>query len=105
MYQDYLDKLPARLAQLRTEKNVTARKMSLDIGQNCGYINDIENNKTLPSMEGFFYICDYLKITPSDFFENESQKPEKLQHVMDKLKNLDNTQLDSVAYIIEKLVK
>ena len=33
-----------RLVQLRMQKNVSARDMSLSIGQSAGYINNIENN-------------------------------------------------------------
>lgn len=56
-----------RLSELRMLKNVSAREMSLAIGQNQGYINNIENGNNLPSMMAFFYICDYLEITPMDF--------------------------------------
>ena len=34
-----------RLVQLRMAKGVSARDMSLSLGQNPGYINSIENNK------------------------------------------------------------
>ena len=53
-----------RLVQLRMAKGVSARDMSLSLGQNPGYINSIENNKTFHSMSNFFEICDYLNITP-----------------------------------------
>ena len=46
-----------RLAELRIQKGVSARDMSLSIGQSAGYINNIENGKNLPSMMSFFYIC------------------------------------------------
>ena len=49
-----------RLTQLRTTKGVSARDMSLSLGQNPGYINNIESGKALPSMSVFFYICDYF---------------------------------------------
>lgn len=49
-----------RLAKLRTQKGVSARDMSLSMGQNPGYINNIETGKSMPSLSGFFYICDYL---------------------------------------------
>lgn len=42
-----------RLVQLRMAKGVSARDMSLSLGQNPGYINSIENNKTFPSMSNF----------------------------------------------------
>ena len=59
-----------RLVQLRMAKGVSARDMSLSLGQNPGYINSIENNKTFPSMSNFFEICDYLNITPMEFFDS-----------------------------------
>ena len=43
-----------RLAQLREKKGVSARDMSLSIGQNAGYINNIESGKSMPSLSGFF---------------------------------------------------
>ena len=58
-----------RLAQLREKKNVSAREMSLAIGQNPGYINNIESGKSLPSLVGIFYICDYLGVSVSEFFD------------------------------------
>ena len=57
-----------RLARLREKRGVSARDMSLSIGQNPGYINNIESGKSMPSLAGVFYICDYLDITPSEFF-------------------------------------
>ena len=53
-----------RLAQLRTQKGISARDMSLSIGQNPGYINTIENGKAFPTMMNFFYICEFLDVTP-----------------------------------------
>ena len=53
-----------RLAKLREEKGVSARDMSLSMGQNPGYINNIESGKSMPSLAGIFYICEYLGITP-----------------------------------------
>lgn len=44
--------IPARTIQLRTSKGVSARDMSLSIAQAARYINNIENKKTLPSIEG-----------------------------------------------------
>ena len=53
MYEDLLSE---RLSKLRTAKGVSAREMSLAIEQNESYINRIENGKSLPSMQAFFYI-------------------------------------------------
>ena len=94
-----------RLAQLRNDKGVSARDMSLSIGQNASYINNIENGKALPSMSGFFYICEYLNISPKNFFDTDNKEPEKIQSVINDLKKLDNEHLDSIANIIKGLAK
>ena len=57
----YEERFSKRLIQLRMQKGVSAREMSLSIGQNASYINNIETGKALPSMNGFFYICEYMK--------------------------------------------
>ena len=94
-----------RLAQLRNKKGVSARDMSLSIGQNHGYINNIESGKALPSMTIFFYICEYLNISPAEFFDTDSNNPVKLQELINDLKKLDDKQIDSIAEIVRGLVK
>ena len=66
-----------RVAELRTQKGVSARDMSLSLGQSESYINKIENKRTLPSMMGFLYICEYFHITPSEFFDTGSRSPSR----------------------------
>ena len=34
-------------------------------GQSAGYINALENRNGFPSMQVFFYICEYLGVTPT----------------------------------------
>ena len=93
-----------RLAQLRAKKCVSARDMSLSLGQNAGYINNIESGKALPSMGTFFYICEYLNITPSAFFDADVSNPEKLDSLIQKLKMLNDAQLDSISTLIDGIV-
>ena len=101
----YADKFPLRLAQLRALKGVSARDMSLSIGQNAGYINNIESGKALPSMGNFFYICEYMKISPSEFFDIDTNNPEKLTRLIEKLKKLDDVQLDSISTLVDGIIK
>ena len=93
-----------RLAQLREKKNVSAREMSLAIGQNAGYINNIESGKSLPSLPGVFYICDYLGISVSEFFNSETTNPKKLNEIINDLKKLDDRQLDTIATLVKELI-
>ena len=94
-----------RLARLREKKGVSARDMSLSIGQNEGYINNIETGKSNPSLDGIFYICEYLGVTPSEFFDMESTNPSKLNSVIKDMKKLNDQQLDMIAALVKDLAK
>ena len=94
-----------RLAQLRMQKNVSAREMSLAIGQNEGYINRIENGKHYPSMTFFLYICDYLGVSPKEFFDFENPNPALTHKIMNNLKKLNQKQLESIDAIIQTMTE
>ena len=80
MYEEFTQN---RIAQLRMQKNVSARDMSLTLGQNNSYINQIENKKALPSLQGLFYICEYFGITPQQFFDDGSAYPVQLADLVE----------------------
>lgn len=92
-----------RLSHLREKKKVSAREMSLAIGQNAGYINNIESGKSLPSLPALFYICDYLGVSVSEFFDSESKNPEKITLIINDLKKLNDSQLDTISNLIKDL--
>lgn len=94
-----------RLAKLREEKGVSARDMSLSMGQNPGYINNIESGKSMPSLSGIFYICEYLGITPKDFFDIEAKNPSKATELYTIGKGLNDDQLDNLIAIAKGLRK
>ena len=94
-----------RLARLREKKGVSARDMSLSIGQNPGYINNIETGKSKPSLEGFFFICEYLDISPSEFFDTDSQNPSKLDSIINDMKKLNDEQLETIGTLVKNLAK
>ena len=100
---NYEEKFAERLAQLRMTKGVSARDMSLSIGQSTGYINNIENKNNLPSMTAFFFICEYLNITPRDFFDFESNNPEKLNEAIADLKKLTPERFNNIVAVIKDL--
>lgn len=92
-----------RLAKLRENKGVSARDMSLSMGQNPGYINNIESGKSLPSLPGFFYICEYLGISPMEFFDTENKNPTKSKELFEATKNLSSEQLEHLIAIAKGL--
>lgn len=92
-----------RLAKLREAKGVSARDMSLSMGQNPGYINNIESGKSMPSLSGIFYICEYLGITPKDFFDIEAKNPSKATELYTIAGGLTDEQLDNLIAIAKGL--
>ncbi len=99
------EKFVKRLIDLRIQKNVSAREMSYSIGQCDSYINKIETHKALPSMMGFFYICEYLKITPKEFFDYENDSPSLTNELITEIKKLDYKQTKHILAIIKDLNK
>lgn len=102
---DYALWFSERLSQLRMEKGVSARDMSLSLGQCESYINKIENKHTLPSMTGFFYICEYLGIEPKDFFDTMKVSPTKSTKIMSILGKLSPTESEHILQIINDLIE
>lgn len=94
-----------RLVKLRMEKGVSARDMSLSIGQSAGYINALENKNGFPSMQVFFYICEYLGVTPAEFFDDNNPHPMVYRDIFADLNNLDQQNLNAVKAIIKGLIK
>lgn len=92
-----------RLAKLRVEKGVSAREMSLAIGQSSGYINGLENRNGFPSMQVFFYICEYLGVTPSEFFDDGDSHPLEYRELLKDMDALDEKSRQNVLAIIKGL--
>ena len=100
MYEDFF---ADRMASLRMKRSVSAREMSLTIGQNESYINRIENKQTFPSMQAFFYICEYFQITPKDFFNSDNPNPAKINDIINILYTLDDEQLEIIFNVAKGL--
>lgn len=101
MYEDVFFE---RIAKLRDEKGVSARDMSLSIGQSAGYINNIENRKNFPSMTVFFYICEYFNISPKEFFDDETENPYLLQETVTNMKRLTIAQLTLISQLVKEIM-
>ena len=99
-----IEEFAERLSTLRQEKGVSARDMSRSIGQNENYINNIENKKAFPSMTSFFYISEFLKITPAAFFEVQNPNPYRIQQIVSDLMKLNSDQLEHIAFIVKEIV-
>lgn len=89
-----------RISELRTKKGVSEYKMSLDLGHSRSYMHSISSGKALPSFSEFLYICEYLGVTPREFFDANSSDPQlvcKLTELGRKLSPEDLTALINMA--------
>lgn len=94
MVQDFL---PKRLSQLRIERDISARDLSLSLGMNETYINKIENGKTVPSLEVLEMICEHFHLSLRDFFDEEKTSPIYQNKLIKATAGLQNTQIDTLT--------
>lgn len=94
---------PARLAYLRGLKGVSAREMSLSLGEGTGYICNIENKYSWPSVEMFFEICEYLDVSPAEFFDYTNEKPQQRRHLAKLFSGLSSENEELLTLLTEKL--
>ena len=72
-------------------------------GLGPGYINKIENRRTLPSMAGFFYICEYFGITPQEFFDGGGLSPQTARELLWEIGRLTPVQASHILQVIRDL--
>ncbi len=77
--------------------------MSLEMGHSRNYIQHITNGKALPSMGEFLYMCEYLGVIPSAFFDEETDDPALLQKAFDEMRSLPHKDILFLLGVIERL--
>lgn len=92
-----------RLFKLREEKQVSERKMSLDLGHSTSYIRGITSGRSLPSMSEFLYICEYLGTTPSEFFKEEKETTLIQQKAIDYIYTMTDEDIQLLIGFIERM--
>lgn len=95
--------LAEKLHKFRKKKNVSAREMSLAIGQNENYINSIENKRSLPSLQMLGTICEYLEISMSEFLYEPKNHSQLISEIQTNLNILDDETLEHVLAILKSL--
>lgn len=62
-----------KIAQLRTAKNISQRKLAKDLGVSSSVVGMWETNKRLPSLECFISLIDYFEVS-ADFLLEKDRK-------------------------------
>ena len=94
-----------RITELRMKADVSEYQMSLELGQNKSYVQSISSGRAMPSMAGFFNICDYFGITPIEFFDTSVKEPTLVNEVFASIKTLSKSDLEMIHLIAQRLNK
>lgn len=94
-----------RISQLRTNQGISEYKMSLDLGHSKSYVQSISSGKALPSMSEFLYICEYLGVTPKEFFDGDVAEPQMIQQLVTYALKLSPEDLAMLVELAARLDK
>ena len=92
-----------RISSLRQEKQISERKMSLDLGHSTSYIRSITSGRALPSMSEFLYICEYLGVTPMEFFNEERKTTLTQQEAIEHIYSMSDEDIRLLIGFIERM--
>lgn len=92
-----------RISFLRTQKGISEYKMSLDLGHSKSYIQSISNGRALPSLAEFLYICDYLGVTPQEFFDTDCETPQLAHELSEITENMCKEDLEALITMAKRI--
>ena len=92
-----------RISVLRTKKNVSEYRMSTDLGHSKSYIQSISSGKSMPSMGEFLYICEYLGVTPREFFDDSIKDPQLVKELYELSRHLSEANLKILVDLAKRL--
>ena len=99
----YIQFVRDRITQLRLEKGVSERAMSHALGHGDSYIRQISSGKMSPQLASFFDICEYLGVTPVEFFDIGNENPEALNRLLRELKNFSSYDQERLSKFFAKI--
>lgn len=94
-----------RYAKIRLAHNISARKLSMELGQSTEYINQIESGKNMPSVEGLLNFCNYFNISVGEFFEDRFNYPVEYKSIIEELNKMDSITLKHIYELLKLINK
>ncbi|MBQ8684514.1 MAG: helix-turn-helix transcriptional regulator [Clostridia bacterium] len=92
-----------RISVLRIKKNVSEYRMSTDLGHSKSYMQSISSGRSMPSLGEFLYICEYLGVTPKEFFDEDMKNPQLVQRLYELTRNMSEADLHILISTAERL--
>ena len=103
--QQYERYLRERITALRSQKGVSEHRLSLELGKSGSYIRSITSGATMPSMKELFNLMVYFEVSPAEFFSSLQGKDTLRTALVEKLRELSDTDLEKVSLFIEWITK
>jgi transcriptional regulator with XRE-family HTH domain len=91
-----------RMTELRLKKGVSEYKMSTDMAKSKGYIQSISSGRSMPSISEFLYMCEYLGVTPGEFFDTEMSNPALIHEAAGIMKTMNDEDLKAVIALLSR---
>ena len=101
-YETYVRK---RITDLRTRKDVSEHRMSLELGKSGSYIRGITSGKALPSLRELFNIMAYFEVSPSEFFDGLDDPDSLRTRLRGELMELGAEDLQKVSSFLARIRK
>lgn len=92
-----------RISVLRIKKNVSEYRMSTDLGHSKSYMQSISSGRSMPSLGEFLYICEYLGVTPREFFDEDIKEPQLVQKLYELTRNMSDKDIEVLINTAERL--
>ena len=89
----------------RFERGLTQQDIADHLNVSVKSVSRWENGVNMPSMTAFFYICDFLHVTPEEFFSYETPNPLKTRDTYDLFCQLNDRQHDLVQSLIIEITR
>lgn len=92
-----------RISILRIRKGISEYQMSLDLGHSKSYIQSISSGESFPSMSEFLYICEYLGVTPKEFFDDTIAEPSLVNELYSLTKEMSKEDISVLINTAKRL--
>ena len=99
MDADFIGK---RITELRLQKKISERKLSIELDKGENYIQGITSGNSSISIEMIYKICDYFEIPVWKFF-CESEKHELVQTAAELMNDLNEEDIIMIIGFIKRL--
>jgi transcriptional regulator with XRE-family HTH domain len=93
-----------RFSSIRIAHNISARQLSLSLGQSPAYINQIECEHKSPSIDGLLNFCEYFNMPLAEFFDDGAEYPVQYKSMIKDMNKLSIDELGEVSAIIKRIV-